>query len=336
MKTLVYDVAASESGALSILEEFYDKYRNDKENQYVFVISTPELESRDNLQVLRYPWIKKSWLHRWWFDYFYAPRIVKKYQVDKVLSLQNVLVPIRNKKIEQTIYLHNALPFAEYRFRFRENRMFWIYQNIIGKKIKQSVKKADKVIVQTNWMKKACVEQTDTEENKIEVQQPTIDSSMIISFVDTLENRKTFFYPAVPLEYKNHKVILEAFKMLQDEGVSDYKVIFSFKGDENSYAKQLYSYAQKYDLRIIFAGKMSREEVFKMYSRSVLLFPSLIETFGMPLLEARLSGTPIVVKNTPFAKEILKDYYNSFYINNADNSVNALIDILKLKLQEEQ
>lgn len=331
MKTLVYDVAASESGALSILEEFYDKYRNDKENQYVFVISTPELESTDNIQVLRYPWIKKSWLHRWWFDHFYAPRIVKEYQIDKVFSLQNVLVPLCN--IEQELYLHQPLPFVEYRFNFNENKLFWIYQHIIGRQIKKSVKKASKVIVQTNWMKEACIKQVGADSNKIDVQQPKIDMKMIIPFVDTPEHRKNFFYPATPLEYKNHMVILEAFKMLQDEGITNYKITFTFNGDESEYAKKLYSYAQQYDLKVTFAGKLSREEVFKMYSKSVLLFPSLIETFGMPLLEARLSGTPIIARDTSFAKEILKDYGNVMFANTGINITAKLKKYINVKKQ---
>lgn len=330
MKTLVYDVAASESGALSILEEFYDKYRNDKENQYVFVISTPELESTDNIQVLRYPWIKKSWLHRWWFDHFYAPRIVKEYQIDKVLSLQNVLVPIKNKKIEQTVYLHNALPFAEYRFRFRENRMFWIYQNIIGKKIKQSAKKADKVIVQTNWMKKACVEQTGAEENRIEVQQPVVDQSMIVPFVDTPEHRKKFFYPAMPFEYKNHKVILEACKLLQEEGINNYQVFFTFKGNETNYSKYLYDYVKEYKLNIKFVGKLSRKAVFDMYSKSILVFPSKVETVGIPLLEAKVSRTPIIASCEMYAKEILKNS-NCVYINKKAPDI-ALKKIMKKQI----
>lgn len=326
MKTLVYDVAASESGALSILEEFYDKYRKDKENQYVFVISTPELESTDNIQVLRYPWIKKSWLHRWWFDHFYAPKIVKEYQVDKVFSLQNILVPIRNKRIIQMVYLHNSLPFAEYRFTFKESRFFWIYQNIIGKKIKQSVKKADKVIVQTQWMKTACVEQADADAEKIQVQLPTIDTSMIIPYEDTPEHRKTFFYPANPLTYKNHKVILETFKTLQGEGIKDYQIVFTFKGDENDCAKNLYNDAKKHNLNITFAGKMPREEVFKMYSKSVLLFPSLIETVGMPLLEARLAGAPVIACDTLFTREILAKYNNVLYLR-CDKDIARLISI---------
>ncbi|HOA81141.1 MAG TPA: glycosyltransferase, partial [Defluviitaleaceae bacterium] len=80
--------------------------------------------------------------------------MVKKYKPDKVLSLQNTIIP-KVKKAKQEVYIHQSLPFVEYKFRFKENTGLWIYQNIIGRMIIRSIKKADHVIVQTEWMKKA-------------------------------------------------------------------------------------------------------------------------------------------------------------------------------------
>ena len=43
-------------------------------------------------------------------------------------------------------------------------------------------------------------------------------------------------------------------------------------------------------------------------SARTLIFPSFIETFGLPLLEARESGAPVLAADTPFAREILANY----------------------------
>ena len=46
MNVLVYDVAASSGGALSVLKDYYNSYAaNSDGNHYYFVISTPELAS---------------------------------------------------------------------------------------------------------------------------------------------------------------------------------------------------------------------------------------------------------------------------------------------------
>ena len=45
MKILVYDLHASESGALAILDDFYSQVLNcpDKNIEWIFVVSTPNI-----------------------------------------------------------------------------------------------------------------------------------------------------------------------------------------------------------------------------------------------------------------------------------------------------
>lgn len=65
-RIVVYDVAASASGALSVLNDFYAEVRaySDKNIKWTFIISTPQLEETDNIKVVRVPWVKKNWLCR--------------------------------------------------------------------------------------------------------------------------------------------------------------------------------------------------------------------------------------------------------------------------------
>ena len=309
MRVLVYDVAASSSGALSILQEYHARYcQENGENDYFFVISTPELTETEHVHVLRFPWVKNSWLHRLFFDYVFAPRLVRKYRMDKVFSLQNVLLP--GTKVPQELYLHQPLPFVPQRFSFWKNKRLWANQHIISHMIYTSVKKAEKVIVQTKWMKDACVRICGISAGKIVLEPPQVETGKIQRYAETEESRHTFFYPATPLAYKNHQVILDACCILKKQGIEDYRVIFTLQGDENPCAAALRAFAQQHDLPIEFHGRFPREEVFALYAKSVVLFPSYIETFGMPLLEARLSRTPILAADTQFSREILEGYAN--------------------------
>ena len=144
MNILVYDVAASESGALTVLYDFFQEVlENPKDDiHWMFVVSTPELPHSDVIRVIRFPWVKKSWLHRLWFEHFVAPKVAKKNKADLIFSLQNITVP--HMRIPQVVYVHQSLPFVAYRFKFMENRLFWIYQNIIGRKIIKSIRQAKK------------------------------------------------------------------------------------------------------------------------------------------------------------------------------------------------
>lgn len=313
MRIMVFDVPAENGGALSVLYEFYDEFNLDQENEYIFVLSLPELKETSNIKILRFPWIKKSWVHRIYFDRFIAPKLIKEYGVDQILSLQNMIIP--HAKVYQSVFVHNALPFSEYRFKFKEDKLLWVYQNIIGKGIIKSIKKADHVIVQTNWMKKKCVEQLRVIPEKIEVKPPRIDIEVKKTFEKTKESMSTFFYPASGVLFKNHKVVVDACLMLKEEGINDYKVIFTLKGDENEHIAYLYNIVDKNKLPIEFIGSLTREEVFDFYTKSILIFPSYIETVGLPLIEAKIHETPIIASDCDFTHEILDGYEKAFYFN---------------------
>lgn len=305
---LVYDVAASSSGALSVLNDFYNEVKklDDKSIQWIFVISTPHLEDTENIKVIRLPWVKKSWIHRLICDYFTAPRLIKNKSLDKVFSLQNVLVPSTN--IPQTLYLHQSLPFADYKFKITEHLLFWIYQNIISKFIFLSIKKAEKIIVQTHWIKQACIEKIGVKEDKIIVIPPTIN--IVPKKFFSYENMSipSFVYPATPLIYKNHQIIIDACKQLTEEGISNFQVIFTLTGNENELSKKLLQETEKYNLPIKYIGSIPREELFEWYTKAILIFPSYIETFGLPLLEAKMHRAPVIIADTKFGREIFEDY----------------------------
>ena len=82
MRILVYDVAASSGGALTVLNSFYEEFCKDTKNEYIFVLSVCKLKEQTHIKVLNFPWIKKSPLHRMYFDQVLAHKLVKKYHPD--------------------------------------------------------------------------------------------------------------------------------------------------------------------------------------------------------------------------------------------------------------
>lgn len=334
MNIMVFDVPAESGGALSILNDFYHEAveSKDKSINWFFVLSTPTLEETDNIKVLQFPWIKKSWGHRFYFDQVIAPELVKKYKVDKVFSLQNVTIPRTN--CNQVLYVHQPLPFVDYKFSIKENKLFWIYQNIIGHNIINSIKKARHVIVQTQWMKKACIQKAQIQDNKIEVIPPTINVAIKNYFEPNKKALSTFFYPASNSVYKNHKIILEACRQLKNLTNIDYEIIFTLNGNEDQHTIDLYRQTQEEQLPIRFEGSKTREEVFELYTKSILLFPSYIETFGMPMLEARMHKGIIIAADTSFAKEILEGYENAKFFEAFNSKELSLLMYQYLQKQE--
>lgn len=296
MRTMVFDVPAEFGGALTILKQYHEKAMQDVENEWIFVVSKPELEESKNVKVLRFPWVKKSWFMRLFFDKVFAKTLIKKYSPDKILSLQNTT--INTKKCFQELYVHQSIPFSDKRFFIRENFKFWMYQNVIGKMIIKSVRKADSVIVQTKWMKEAVVQSSKVDESKVKIQPPKMNINTDVRYEKT--EQINFFYPANSSVYKNHKLIYEAVKLLRKKGYKDFKVYLTIQKPDID--------CSEFEENIEFCGYMNKEQVNEHYKKSALLFPSYIETFGLPLLEARTYGCPVIASNCAFSREVLDGY----------------------------
>ncbi|QRN85472.1 glycosyltransferase [Clostridia bacterium] len=336
MKTMVFDVPAEHGGALTILKQYYEEAVFDIEKEWIFVISTPDLKETKNVKILKYPWVKKSWFHRLYFDKFIAKKIVDKYKVDEVLSLQNVIV--KKLSVPQTLYLHQSLPFVEKRYKIAENFKFWVYQNIIGRMILKSIKEADKVIVQTEWLREECLKKVKTAPSKFELIHPDVNIKVKKYYKQENENLKLFFYPASGAEYKNHKIIVEVTKELIASGITNFKVIFTLNGNESNHIKNLYKSVKEENLPINFIGQISIEEVYDYYSKSILIFPSYIETFGLPMLEAKMHNSPVFASDCLFSHEILDGYVNAYFFDsfNSEKLVELMISIIENKLNIQQ
>lgn len=309
MNILVYDVAAESGGATSILKHFYEKHKQDRENHYFYMLSTFQLEATENITVINVPRVKNGWGSRLLFDCFGVKKYLKQYRIDRVLSLQNIAIP--GFRGHQTVYIHNALPFAEYRYSLQESKIMWVYQNVIGRMMLSSVRTADEVIVQTQWMKDAIAKRIPKAEGKIQVQFPEVDVPNGLTY--ERQGKCVFFYPANSAPFKNHALILQACRLLKAEGIRDYSVEFTLTGEETPALSELKACAQREELPFCWLGVLSRQQVFDKYQRSILVFPSYIETVGLPIYEARCVGSPLLLADCAYANNIAGDYADAHF-----------------------
>ena len=331
---LIYDVHASESGALAILDDLYRQINDyqDKSVRWIFAVSTPDYKTSENIIVNRFPWVKKNWGYRLYFDNITTRKILKKYKPDIVFSLQNKGIDYFHGM--QLVYLHLPFVLTDHQFRLRTDGMkLWLYQNVISKSIFKSLRKVDMTIVQTQWMKESLIEKAHIKKENIVVQQPDISCNEIGKYIDTPENRKRLFYPATAFTYKNHMTLLKSLKIIQELGLSGFELILTINENENKYTKDLYDYARMYSLNVSFLGPIPRKKVFELYTKSVLVFPSYVESFGLPLLEAKMTGAPVIASDCAFSREILRDYSKASYF--VPNNEVELAELIKKRSIDE-
>ena len=328
-KILIYDIAAEYGGAVSILNYYYQLHKQDKSNQYVYILSSYHLSNTDNIQVINIPVVKKSWFHRLWFDFVGVKKYLKQYDFDECISLQNTVVPCFKKK--QTLYCHNALPYAEYRYSIIENKKLWLYQNIIGKLFNISARRADSIIVQTEWMKKALIK-CGVYGDKISVQFPVVEIPQ--GYMYRKQKTVHFLYPANGADFKNHKVIVDACSELLSRGIYDFSVTFTLNGNESRSVAELFERTRKENIPINWIGMIERASLFDYYTKSVLVFPSFIETVGLPLYEASKVGCPILVADCAYSRDVVGSYDKIKFFNY--NDAKRLADYMVQEINSRQ
>jgi len=338
--------AATEGGALTILKQFLGGitiYSNKNIYYYVFC-SLEELKTYESENIKIINNIKgKKWLDRIKWDLWGLKNWGKKKNIkaDLLISFQNTGVRYY-KDTEQLVYLHQPIPFKKkfnWKFFDKNERALWFYKNIYKIIIKYSLKNYSYIAVQTEWMKNAVIEQFNWAPKKITIIKPNIKNIIIeeIPRINFNDNKFHIFYPANNAVYKNHELIINALKYVKNNKPEVYKNIilhFTLDGalnnnNRNAVLVNLIKDLQV-DEQIKYEGKIPYERVLSFYkSCNLMLFPSYIETFGLPLIEAASFGMPILAAEMDYAREVIGDYEGVKFLNYKDSKLWAenIIDL---------
>lgn len=315
---IVFDLAASEGGALSILQDFYNAAltQPDPTVEWILICGRADFPQTGTVTVRNYGWVKSSWLHRAAFDLLVAPRLVKRLGPDAILSLQNLVV--LRTSVPQVLYLHNPLPFSPVRFNPLKHPVLEAYRVLLGPMMVRSARRARFTIVQTNWMRAAVLRRARIQEDRVLVHQPQLAPPPPLPSSEHSSRDPVFLYPASPIAYKNHPLIMNAVSSMVANGVPPFQVDFTFSHDHSFAAGRIARHIARHRLPIRLVGRLDRDEVISQLRSAILLFPSSLETFGLPLLEARAVNATIVAPDLPFAREVLHEYPGVFYFRPGD------------------
>lgn len=342
MKTIVVNnPAAKESGALTILRKFLENLNKEKcNNRFYFFVSMKELKIYENEKIKIIVIPKQNFKQRIFWDNFGLKKYLKENNInpDLFISIQNTGVNL-DKKIPQILYYHQPLPLSKVEWKFFKNqeRKYWFYKNIYPFFIKQHLNKIKKIIVQTEWVKEAFSKRFNYKLDNIFVIKPEIELPDIEKVEVIPKTKFRIFYPATPLIYKNHRLIIEALGELKKEDLNlenKLECIFTFSEGENS---EIDALIKKYQLENIIKliGKIPYEKVLSYYKSSdLMIFPSYIETLGLPLLEAKHFDLKILSIDLPYSKEVIGKYDKvEYFARNNSKKVSLIIeDIEEIKL----
>ncbi|MEE9369663.1 MAG: glycosyltransferase family 1 protein [Pontiella sp.] len=239
----------------------------------------------------------------------------KKYDLLHIPSARRL--PL-NKGTKVVATVHDLAAFAV-DAKYDPARMFFN-----RKVVPAMIRNADHVITVSHYTKNDIVRYTGYPENQISVIYSGINRDVFqpVPADVARENLqmfhgldKPFFVYVSRLEHpaKNHIRLIEAFERFKLENDSDHQLVFA--GADWNGAAIIKSRAAESPVKddIIFLGFVPTKSLPLLYSGcDLMVFPSLFEGFGFPMIEALACGAPVICSNTSSMKEIAGDLIPTF------------------------
>jgi len=124
------------------------------------------------------------------------------------------------------------------------------------------------------------------------------------AFYDASTNVYDFIYIADGSPHKNHRNLLSAWTLLAKEGIYP-SLGLTLSAADVSLQREVAEAVVKYHLKIVNIGIQPHEAILTLYRRArALVFPSISESFGLPLVEATRMGLPIIASELDFIRDV--------------------------------
>lgn len=111
------------------------------------------------------------------------------------------------------------------------------------------------------------------------------------------KNSTLFFYPALYLPHKNHNILFSSFNKASKVIKKNIKLIVTIKQTD---------FPKKFNTNnIISINNLPLHQIHEIYKFvDYLIYPSISESLGLPLLEAKLNKLPIIASDMDFVYDI--------------------------------
>jgi glycosyltransferase involved in cell wall biosynthesis len=328
---VVSAVSFTQGGPLTILRDCLNNAAQHLPPNWriVAIVHSVAIECDERIHLFPIPSAKKSWFVRLYWEWIGFYRIAKRLNPYLWVSLHDItprLPPCR-----QALYCHNPAPF--YRLSWREALLspgFLAFNLFYAYLYRILIRRNNTIIVQQSWIRNEFVRRFG--KLPILVAHPSV-SSTPLSYPQSYPPSTVirFSYPAFPRVFKNFEILGDATGILVSAGIRDFELYLTISGQENRYSRYIYN-KFRYLPQLKFMGQQSPAQIRELYASSdAIVFPSKLETWGLPLTEAIAYNKPILAADLPYARETIGyyDLVSFFAVNSAQALAGLMADIIQ-------
>lgn len=317
--------------ALELLKELQTL---DTVNQYlVFVKDDEDRNCITDTENMKFVTLQGRTYFDW--EQISLPKAVKQYKPDFLHSTCNTSA--LTTKVPLLLTLHDIIYLEQLNFKGTAYQNFGnMYRKMIVPKI---VKKSKYIITVSHFEKETIKEKLRVPDEKIKVIYNAVNPKFRTGFEDAeIEHfKKKYNLPEKFILFlgntapkKNTKNVIAAYiQYCQNTSNSVPLVILDY--DKNLVEAELNRCNQSELFKnFVFPGFVKSDEMPLIYSAAYLfLYPSLRESFGLPILEAMACGTPVITSSTSSMPEVGGDaalYVDPYDINDITQKLMHALD----------
>ena len=289
-----------------VLQEIKELQQMDARNDYFVFVAPGEdhcLQDSHNVHVIE---IGNGFYPLW--EQYSLPKAAKELDIELLHCTSNT-APLRCN-IPLILTLHDII-FLEPRDRMNESiyqNMGWWYRKLIVPKI---LKKCKRIITVSNFEKNNIINTLGIPEEKMAMIyngytdwfKPVQDIEFV--FRKYIDDPSYFFFLGNTDPKKNTERTLIAYSKYLEK--SEFKRKLLMADLDEQYLNYIIERNQIENIRdmIVMPGYIENKDLPYIYNNAfAFLYPSLRESFGIPLLEAMACGTPVITSNTSSMPEI--------------------------------
>lgn len=306
-RLVVSAVNICEGGALTILFECLNsaaKYLG-QEWEIIALLHHEELINNPRIRIIVYPESKQSWHQRLLLEWYRFNKLSIALKPDLWLSLHDITPRVTSKR--RVVYCHNSSPFYSLSWREALQDPKFLLFNLFYKYLYQiNISRNYAVVVQQDWLRVFFAQ--IFHHSNIIVSYPAFKQGTMQIGNNADSNKYIYLYPALPRVFKNIEVLCRAAAMLPVQLQSKIQIRLTIDGSENAYSRYIVKKFGGYTA-LRFIGCQNRDEMAKQYAEcGTVLFPSKLETWGLPISEAKAFNRSLLVADLPYAHETVGSY----------------------------